>query len=130
MADPVLTVQPPMRKAVDLILITDIGMLLFHAITDIPPALMVIAGLVLNVIEVLVWMFIIRPLFALKITEETLSGCGPHLERVSFPRARLDVWRTENLRPMTKLKGYFDLWAQDGKVIRIFRKVFDRKQIF
>ncbi len=125
-----MIIQPPLRTAVDIVLITDIGLLFLHAATDIPLPLIIILGLILNVLEALIWILWVRSTFAVQISDDTLTGPGPHLGKVSFPRSQLDVWRTENLRPMTKPKGYLDLWSQDGKRIRLFRKILGRGHIF
>lgn len=130
MASNFMVIQPPFRTAVDLCLITDIALLFLHAITSIPLPIIVAAALAVNFVEVSIWIFWVRKIFSVKISDEMLEGPGPQLQKVSFPRGQLDVWRTENLRPTTKPKGYLDLWSQDGKRIRLFRKVLGRGHIF
>lgn len=125
-----MIIQPPFRTAVDIALITDIGFLLLHAVVDIPLVMIMFGAVGLNVLEVLIWAFWVRNVFSIRISDETLEGPGEKLQKVSFLRSQLDVWRTENLRPATKLKGYLDLWAQDGKRIRLFRKILGRGHIF
>ena len=123
MAPNFMVIQPPFRTAVDISLITDIGLLLLHAATAIPLPLILLTAAGLNLMEFLIWALWVRSSFSVKISDDTLEGPGPTLKKVSFPRSQLDIWRTENLRPATKPKGYLDLWAQDGKRIRLFRKI-------
>ena len=130
MSSNVMTVQPPFRTAVDIILVTDIGLLFLHAITSLPLLLIALIGSILNLAEILVWTFWVRNCFSIHISDEKIEGPGPGLQRISFARSQLDVWRTENLRPVTKPKGYLDLWAQDGKRVRLFRKILGRGHIF
>ena len=125
-----LLIRPPFRTVVDIILITDIGLLLIHAATSIPIALIFIGALCLNLFELSVWAFWVRNSFAVQISDEEITGPDPQLRKISFLRSHLDVWRTENLRPATKPKGYLDLWSQDGKRIRLFRKILGRGHIF
>src|SRR3989338_2562736 len=122
--------RPPFRRTADIVLITDISLLILHAVMDIPPNLMFLIAIVLNVLEIVLWTFWLRNIFSVRITEESITGPGTHLQKVSFPRSELDRQKTENLRPGTKSKGYLDLWALDGKRIRLFRKAFGRGPVF
>jgi hypothetical protein len=130
MANNAMTIQPPFRTVIDLILITDIGLLFLHAVFNVPTALTISMADFLNLLELLVWAFWVRKHFSIDISDEVIEGPGPDLKKVSFPRSNLDVWRTENLRPTTKPKGYLDLWSQDGKRVRLFRKILGRGHIF
>lgn len=121
--------QPPFRRTTDIVLITDIALLIFYAVVDISPILILFAALGLNVLEIVLWTFWLRNLFSIRITEELITGPGTHLQKVSFLRSQLDKDKTENLRPDTKVKGYLDLWALDGKRIRVFRKAFGRRPV-
>ena len=119
-----------MRTGFDIALITDIGLLFVHALTDTPIILMLILGAVINAAELIFWLLWVRKAFAVEISDDTVYGPAPNLQRVSIPRAQIDVWRTENLRPVTKPKGYLDLWSQDGKRVRLFRKIIGRGNVF
>lgn len=121
--------RPPFRRTTDIVLITDIGLLILYAVTDIPLPLILLIGLVLNALEIGIWTFWLRNLFSVRITEESITGPGTHLQKVSFLRSEFDKEKTEILRPNTKAKGYLDLWALDGKRIRVFRKAFGRRPV-
>ncbi len=125
-----MVIQPPLRTAVDIALITDIGFLLLHAVTSFSLWMVVFAALLVNAVEMLIWILWVRKSFSIRITDDAITGPGPDLKIISFPRGQLDVWRTENLRPGTKAKGYLDLWSQDGKRIRLFRKILGRGHVF
>ena len=124
------TFQPPMRTGMDIVLITDIGLLFLHAVSNIPIILVLILAFFINAVELLVWIFWVRNQFSVEISDGTVYGPAPDLQRIAIPRPRIDVWRTENLRSMTKPKGYLDLWSQDGKRIRLFRKIIGRGNVF
>lgn len=123
-------IRPHFRIALDVILATDLALLLLQTFTNIPMVFILVLGTGLNALQVLFWVFWLRHSFAIHITEDTITGPGPRLQKVSFPRAELDMWRTESLRAETKAKGYLDLWSNDGKRIRLFRKVLGRGHIF
>ena len=130
MANNSMIIQPPFRTAVDIALMTDIGLLLFHAVTNTAVSAVIFVALCINILEILIWVFWVRSCFSVEISDDTIAGPGPNLQKISFLRSQLDVWRTENLRPMTKPKGYLDLWSQDGKRIRLFRKILGRGHVF
>ena len=123
-------IQPPFRRALDIILVTVMGLLFLHVLLDVPLRLILLIMLCLIGLEILLWIFWIKKIFSISITDDMITGPGPNLCKVSFPRSHLDAEKTENLRPVTKPKGYLDLWPQEGKRIRLFRKILSRGQIF
>jgi hypothetical protein len=122
---------PRGRFLVDILLITDVFFLVLYAISTVFFMGFLIAALVLNFLEILIWFVWVRKVFTITVVSDTrVTGPAPNLAKKSIEFAQVDKWKTENLSSSTKKKGYVDIWAMDGTRIRIFRTILGRGQCY
>lgn len=122
--------RPRIRSLFDLILFTDIVMLVVYAAGTAPLLAIASFAAILNVIEALVFFLWARSALRVRLTETDITGPTEFFARITIPRAKIDKWKTENLRLSTKKKGFIDIWALDGKRIRLIRPVMGRRQCY
>ena len=123
------TFRPRTRFIVDVILITDI-LLLFVHVAFIPFKTAVMIAACINAFQIFVWLVWARRHFTVDISESAVTGPAPGFSRHAIPFDKIDKWKTETLRPKTKVKGYVDIWGKDGKKIRLVRPVLGRSKVF
>jgi hypothetical protein len=121
---------PRGRFLIDILLVTDVLFLLIYAVSTVYFTGFVIAALVFNVLEILIWFTWVRKVFTITVTETTVTGPSPELSRKTLQLAQIDKWKTENLSGMTKKKGFVDIWTLDGARVRIFRTILGRGQCY
>ena len=125
-----VTYSPRMRAGIDLVLMTDVFLLLLHGVTRISFPIVVFGGILLNLIQLSLWKFWVIPFFSITITDDAIIGRNSKMKSTTIDRTKLNVWKTESERPKGKKRGVLDLWSTDGKRIRIFRSLIGRGNIF
>ena len=119
------------RFLIDVILITDVALIFLYAITTVNLPAFLAAGIILNVIQIIIWIFWASSVLKIQLTDENISGPSEKFEKKTIPLAKIDKWRTENLRPKTKKKGYVDIYSfEEGEKIRLIRPVLGRGQCY
>lgn len=122
--------RPRLRFLFDAILFTDVCLLVLYAVMNLYFILIVALGILLNLLEAALWFAWVRHALKVNITEEEVTGPSEFMVKTTILRSKIDKWKTENLRPSTKKRGYVDIWALDGKRIRLIRPVLGRRQVY
>jgi hypothetical protein len=126
-----ISYYPRGRFLVDILLITDVFFLVLYAVSTEFFFGFVIAALILNLLEILVWYAWVRRAFMVTVvTDVDVTGPAPNLGKKTLTFSQIDKWKTESLSAATKKKGYVDIWGLDGSRIRIFRTMLGRGQCY
>lgn len=118
------------RFLIDIVLITDVTLILLYALTTSNLHVFISAALTLNLLQVLIWLFWVSPTMKIYLDEQALTGPSQNLKKTTIPLDKIDKWRTESLRGATKKKGYVDIYSFEGSRVRLIRPVLGRGQCY
>ena len=118
------------RFLFDVILITDVALVFLYAVTTVNLPAFIMVGLILNVTQILIWVFWASSVLKVQLTDQDISGPSEKFQKKTIPLAKVDKWRTESLRSATKKKGYIDIYSFEGEKVRLIRPVLGRGQCY
>ncbi len=118
------------RFLFDVILVTDVALVFLYAVTTVNLPAFMMAGVILNMLQILIWVFWASSALKIQLTDQDISGPSENLKKKTIPLAKVDKWRTETLRSSTKKKGYVDIYSFEGDKIRLIRPVLGRGQCY
>lgn len=121
---------PQDRFLMDIILITDVAILVLSAVSTSFFWGFILLGLALNFFQILLWFFWAKNTLKITVTDQKISGPAPRLSAETIPMLQVDKWKTESLNSRTRKKGFVDIWGRDGSRIRIFRSILGRAQCY
>lgn len=111
-------------------LITDVALIFLYAITTVNLPAFIATGVILNLLQILIWFIWAAPVLKVRLTDQEITGPSDTFKKKTILLTKVDKWRTETLRSSTKKKGYVDIYSFEGEKIRLVRPVLGRGQCY
>jgi hypothetical protein len=118
------------RVFLDLALIPNIVIFIVLHILELPGLVTVAVAAAFTGTMGLLWMVLIRPQCRVEVTKDTITGHTPNFSKLTISLRKVDLRKTNRPSEGWKRK-YFskDIWTNDGKCIRLYRRLLGERQV-
>lgn len=112
---------PSLRFIFDWLLLLNSFLFALLASRVFNEAVLLSAGVGLNVFFILTWIVLLRPMLKIVIENNAITGPFKLFNRQSILLRKVDLRRSLEYHRNAEFLGYRDLWSVDGEKIRLYR---------